>query len=190
MADEINPYQPPGTDEVAHESDTSVPVVLANSPRTRRMATNQYLLRWHPRRLFFGSLLMIAISTVCIHYSVRLGILPFLATAAGVMTVTSMAYMALVRTTKKRIAAKREAYGLTADQPISLRAEPDSLELEMANGKIHRWGYGDVTLYRTSLGILISPEPLLFFLVPRTQDAQMNDTSRFIRAIHAHLSTT
>ena len=182
----INPYQPPESESAVDNDDGAV-VTLVNNARSRRLATNQYLLRCHPRRLFFGSLLMIGVSTVCIHFSVQAGFIPFGATLLIVMTLTTISYLALVRTTKKQIDDKRNEFGLSTDEPYTLRADSEAFQLETARGEKYHWTYQGVRLHRTSRGMLVSPEPHLFFLVPRVRDANLGETKRFVDVLRTRL---
>lgn len=183
----INPYQPPESEtRIVEKSDAPI-VTIANNSRLRRLSTNQYLLRCHPRRLFFSSLLMIAVSTVCIHFSVQAGFVPFAITLLVVMSLTTSVYLALVKNTKQKIEFKRDAFGLLTNEPYSLKANAEAFQLETARGQAFNWNYSDVRLYRTSRGTLVSPETHVFFLIPRLRDANLAETKRFVDVVKARL---
>lgn len=182
---EINPYQPVVlTESSAVDPDSRIEVSLPVGARMRRLATNQYLLRWHPKRLFFGSLVIIGISTLAIHFSVLAGRLAFGITLPTVMILTALLYEALVRRTRNQIAAKMDSLGLTDDQYLTLCCEPDWLVLATDRGTAYQWSYDSTQFYRTSKGVLVCPEPLLFFLLPR----KMDNTRPFLELLRARVA--
>jgi hypothetical protein len=183
----FNPYRPPETGDSSQDESAAVAVTLANDARTRRIATNQYLLRWHPKRLFFGSVLIIGVSTLCIHYSIRVGFELFAFTMIAVMVLSSLAYAALVYRAKSQIAEMFRRSGLSRDEPYTLRADAVEFQLIPARGVLCSWPYDQIRLHRTSRGMLISPEPLLFFLVPKRHDAHLEETKRFVRIVRSHV---
>ncbi|MDG2223021.1 MAG: hypothetical protein P8L85_16695 [Rubripirellula sp.] len=184
---EVNPYRPPETGDLSLDESASVSVTLANDARSRRIATNQYLLRWHPKRLFFGSVLIIGVSTLCIHYSIRVGFPLFALTMIAVMALSSLAYAALVWRAKSQIAEAFNRSGLSLDEPYTLRADAEEFQFVTAHGVLCRWPYGQIQVHRTSRGVLISPEPLLFFLIPKHHDAHLEETGRFVQAVQLHV---
>ena len=184
---EFNPYRPPDTGDLPVDASAAVSVTLANDARTRRLATNQYLLRWHPKRLFLGSVLIIGVSTLCIHFSIQIGFGLFMFTMIAVMALSSLAYAALVWRAKTQIAATFIRYGLSPDEPYTLRADPDEFQFVTARGVLRRWPYGELRLHRTSRGVLISPEPMLFFLVPKRRDAHQEETRRFVQVVRSQI---
>jgi len=180
----INPYQPPEVVDRAVDPDVSIEVSLPLNARLRRLGTDQYLLRWHPKLLFFSSLLIIGISTLGIHYSLRVGYGAFALTMIAVMTISGVIYEALVWRTRKAIAAKIESLGLSEDQHITLTSKPDQLALMSDQGRVHQWPYDAVQYYWTSKGVLVCPEPLLFFLLPK----KLDNTRAFTEVLKTRLA--
>lgn len=181
---EINPYQPPEVIDRAVDPTASIEVSLPVNARLRRLATDQYLLRWHPKLLFFSSLLIIAVSTLGIHYSLRVGYGAFALTMIGMMLVSGVIYESLVWRTRKQIAAKTESLGLSQDQHITLSSEPTRLVLLSDQGSVHQWPYDHLRFYWTSKGVLVCPEPLMFFLLPK----KLENTRAFTEVLKTRLA--
>jgi hypothetical protein len=169
-ANGINPYQPVILDSSPSADDVPCEVNFRLTYALLYHGESQYLLHWHPRRLLFGSLLMIAVSCLIFFFSMQFGTRAFLVGLIGSMVASSLIYLALIRTSKTKIRGRLWDYGLVNGATCTVVLDDKSLRL-LTPGKEFRWAKNAIKLYRTRKGLLLCPEPLLFVFVPKQSDS-------------------
>ncbi len=179
----FNPYQPP-VERVAEASDSQAPIAVSfcTDKWLRAHARDQYLLHWHPLRLFIGSVVMILISGVCLFAAVPYGITVFVPTMIVVMLASTGGYLALIRRTKKRLERRLDDFGLNNDHPMTLQLDTDCLTLHSRERTL-QWPYDQLRIHRARRGMLICPEPLLFVFVPKRSDFPLGGYRQFVQEL-------
>lgn len=166
----INPYQPVILDSSPSADDVLCEVSFHLTNALLYHGESQYLLHWHPRRLLFGSLLMIGVSCVIFFFSMQFGTVAFVVGLIGSMIASSLIYLALIRVSKTKIRARLRDYGLVNGASCTVVLDDKQLRL-VTPGKEFQWAKSAIKLYRTGKGLLLCPEPLLFVFVPKQNDA-------------------
>ena len=179
----LNPYQPPD-ERVVEQSDRNArfAVTFCTDNWLRAHARDQYLLHWHPLRLFIGSVVMILISGVCLFAAVPLGVTVFVPTMIIVMLASTGGYLAMIRGTKKRLQQRLDDFGFNDDRPMTLELDPDHLTLHSTERTFH-WPYDQLRIHRTRRGLLVCPEPLLYVFVPKRSDFPLGGYRQFVQML-------
>jgi hypothetical protein len=169
MPTQSNPYQP--SQSVGHELDnvaSEVSFVLTRG--VLRHATDHYLLHYIPKRLAFGSILLIFLSGWAIFKSVQYGPLATMAAATVALFISAGIYLMLAHQAKMRVRQKQTQLGFEQNSAISVSVDDDSFLVVTSNGE-HRWPRSQARLLRTHSGLLISPEPLVAIFVPKNNQS-------------------
>jgi hypothetical protein len=160
-----NPYQP--SRAVGGEpDDMASEVSFVLTPRVLRHATDHYLLHYIPKRLAFGSLLLILISGWAIARFVEYGTIVTLTVSAACLLISAGIYLLLAQAAKSRVRLKFVELGMDVNSASSVWVDDDQFILVSSSGE-HRWPRANARLLRTHSGLLISPEPLVAIFVPR-----------------------
>ncbi len=183
---QINPYQPPETVSGGPDPSESIAVTFVFSQSLYRHAEARYLLHWHPHRLLFASLLMIAGCVAVMNVSYNHSLLSFLTVILCLMMGTSAIYTALVHKTKKRLRRRMRGLGLMAGRPMTLQSDPDRITLSLGSEN-HDWPNQQVRSYRTARGLLVCLEPLLFVFVPEKSNFPLHNFKRFAEVLKSRL---
>lgn len=169
----LNPYQPcqpadwkPDLIEDSLAAAVSFRLTLS----MLRHGEAQYLLHYHATRLMIGSLLIILANVLFFILSLSLGPLVFPASLPIALTVSALAYLALVHRSKARIREQLHDHGLLGDVGCSVLLNDQQLTLTTPGGR-YQWPAHEITSYRTRRGLLLCPQPLLFILVPKRNES-------------------
>ena len=178
----LNPYQPPQTPIGQVDLDAKVEVSFQLNRQLRRHAEAQYLLHWRPKLLLFSSLAMIFGS--CVAFIAVPA--PVLVTLMIVMVVSAAIYSSLVHRAKQQIRRRQQEHGLMSDGMITIESAPERTTL-VAAGQVHVWPSDRMNVYRTSQGVLLCPEPMLYLFVPK-QTAQVDGYQEWVELVRARAS--
>jgi hypothetical protein len=166
----INPYQPVVLESARTGDNVPCEVSFRLTYALLYHGESQYLLHWHPRRLLFGSLLMIAVSCTIFFFSMQFGTVAFVIGLIGSMIASSLIYSALVRDSKFRIRGRLWDHGLVHGATCTVVLDDKSLRL-LTPSEEFQWAKNAIKFYRTRKGLLLCPEPLLFVFVPKHNDS-------------------
>jgi hypothetical protein len=187
---QFNPYHPPAERVIeASDSDAPLAVTFCTDTWLRTHARDQYLLHWHPFRLFIGSVVMIFISGICLFSAVPYGVTVFVPTMFIVMLAATGGYLALIRGSKKRLEQRLSEFGLNNDEPMTIHLDPDQLTLESVERTFH-WPYERLRIHRARRGLLVCPEPLLFIFVPKRSDFPLGGYRQFVQELKSRAKST
>lgn len=167
--DRINPYAPVEITDphqvIPIDAASLVEFELTSSQL--RKAEEQFLLRNYVVRLSVGSITMIFLSLVAMGYAIPHGELAFFSAAVGSMTVSAVAYLALIHRPKMLLRSRLADLGVQVGAVCSVRMDTDDLVFTSPAGTF-RWPYRSLKTFRNHKGILLWNEPLMFAYVPRS----------------------
>ncbi len=181
-----NPYQPPSIGGGNPDSSGPTEVTFQLTRPLRRHAEANYLLHWHPNRLLFGSLGLIALSVAVMIFSFRFSSAAFLPTLAGVMAMSAAIYGLLVRQTKVHVRRRLQEHGLSNEEPITLTSDARQTRLVSSTGT-YVWPNQRLSIYRTRRGLLICPEPYLFVFVPKRAEVPFGSYKQFVKVMRTRV---
>ncbi len=190
MPKPINPYAPSEIPRDPFDFDSPVDVQFVVDLAEVRYAESQYLIHYHPYRLFFGSLGLIILSvSFSIFVTVKLGgftPLPFFISMMISMIVSSVAYLAMVSRTKTGVRQRLVEHGVVAGVECGVLCSETELILHSPQGEF-RWPLSNLNDFRQSRGLILCPEPLFFVFVPKESHFSREDHHSFCKRVRQQI---